>query len=388
MGQNQMNLLRLGAASCLASLALVGGCATRSPLSEAPPTPAEVRARIVTLLPAATRDRPGWAADIQAAFAALEIEPASENLCAVLAVTEQESTFDADPAVPGLARIARAEIDKRAASHHIPKFAVAAALTLKSPNGKRYDERIAGIRTESQLSRIYEDLIGSVPLGSRIFANANPVRTGGPMQVSIAFAEQHARAHGYPYEVAESVRREVFTRRGGMYFGIAHLLGYPARYRQMIHRFADFNAGMYASRNAAFQQAVSLATGIPLAYDGDLVVHDAGKSERRIGTTERAVRSLGKRLDLSDSRIRRDLDKGDNEDFEETLLYRDVFELAEKTERRPLPRAIIPQIDLHSPKISRKLTTEWFAKRVDERYRRCLARIPAKPPGTAVKSAT
>ncbi|HOX70982.1 MAG TPA: DUF1615 family protein, partial [Dokdonella sp.] len=189
-----MNLSRLGAASCLASLALVGGCATRSPLSEAPPTPAEVRARIVTLLPAATRDRPGWAADIQAAFAALEIEPASENLCAVLAVTEQESTFDADPAVPGLARIARAEIDKRAASHHIPKFAVAAALTLKSPNGKRYDERIAGIRTESQLSRIYEDLIGSVPLGSRIFANANPVRTGGPMQVSIAFAEQHARA--------------------------------------------------------------------------------------------------------------------------------------------------------------------------------------------------
>ena len=34
----------------------------------------------------------------------------------------------------------------------------------------------------------------------------------------------------------------------------------------------------------------------------------------------------------------------------------------------------MPQIDLKSPKISRKLTTEWFARRVEGRYRSCLAR--------------
>jgi len=352
----------------IAATLLLGGCAPPQKAT-VPRRPEDVRAQIVRLLPPRTPDRAGWAVDIYAAFAAQRFEPTTPNLCATLAVTEQESGVQVDTAVQGMAKIARDEIDRRAGQHHIPALLVHAALLFKSPNGRSYDERIAAVRTEQDMSRIYEDFIGSVPMGKRLFENDNPVHTAGPMQVSIAFAEQQVHAHPYPYPLGDSVRHEVFTRRGGMYFGISHLLGYPASYPQMLYRFADYNAGQFASRNAAFQQAVSLASGIPIPLDGDLLRYDGVRN----GTTEVAARTLDRSLDLSDAQIHRALAKGDSVDFEKSDLYQRVFALAEKMERRPLPHAIIPRIALASPKITHKLTTEWYANRVNQRYLHCLA---------------
>jgi len=369
----------------LAAVAALSGCAT-GPLDQPPPRPAEVRAQIVGLMPAQVADREGWAVDIYAAFSALDIEPSTSNLCAVLAVTEQESTFRADPAVPNLGKIARAEIDRRAGKYNVPAFAVDLALQIRSPDGRSYADRIAAVKTEKELSTLYEDFTGMAPLGQRLFAGFNPVRTGGPMQVSIGYAEALAKERGYPYPVAVSIRHEVFARRGGMYFGIAHLLAYPASYDNPLYRFADFNAGQYASRNAAFQRAVSQASGIPLVLDGDLV-RRGGDAEATPGATELAVRALGKRIGAGDAAIRRALEQGDSADFEGTTVYLRVFELAEKIERWALPKAVVPDITLSSPKITRKLTTEWFARRVEERHKRCLTRVvpPAasRPPALA-----
>jgi hypothetical protein len=339
-----------------------------------PLTPTQVRARVETLLPRHVTDRAGWAADIQVAFTALELEPDDSNLCAVLAVTEQESTFSADPEVPGLAKIARAEIIKRAAAKHVPKFVVLAALQLESPDGRTYDERLAQVRTEKQLSDLFEEMIGEVPMGKRLLASANPVRTGGPMQVRIAFAEQHAERWEYPYPDVRSIRDEVFSRRGGMYFGIAHLLAYDASYDRPLHRFADYNAGLYASRNAAFQQAVARLAGTPLALDGDLVIQKRHRGERVVSATEMAVRSLAPKLDLSEGQIRRALEKSSRHAFERTALYERLFALADAQAGLRVPRAVIPRIDLASPKITRKLTTEWFASRVDARWKQCMGR--------------
>ena len=359
------------AVACVVLTALAG-CLPHQ--GKAPRHPGEVRAEIARLLPVTTADRQGWATDIHAALAVLDIDPSAENICAALAVTEQESTYTADPVVPGLASIARAEIQQRASRLGVPKFLVDAALRIKSPDGRSYSQRIAAVRTERELSQLYEEFIDSVPMGRRLFERANPVRTGGPMQVSIAFAEAFAKDRSYPYPIDGSIRNEVFTRRGGMYFGIAHLLAYPTSYDKPLYRFADFNAGLYASRNAAFQKAVSLVSGVPLALDGDLVRHRSDDNANPVGATELAVRVLGRSMAMSDSQIRRALERGHRHDFEETELYQHVFKLADDMEGKRLPRAVIPNIRLQSPKITRKLTTEWFATRVDKRYRNCIAR--------------
>ena len=55
---------------------------------------------------------------------------------------------------------------------------------------------------------------------------------------------------------------------------------------------------------------------------------------------------------------------------------------------RRLPRAalllfclayVLPGITLNSPKITRNLTTAWFAQRVDERRQRCMNRAGTAP---------
>lgn len=332
------------------------------------------RERVARLLPGNLKDRSGWAIDLHAAYEQLRIPQATETYCATLAIVEQESTYQADPPVPNLPAIVRKEIDRRAEKYNIPKLIVAAALKKSSPDGRSYEERIAALKTEKQLNALFEDMVGELPFGRQLLADYNPVRTAGPMQVSIEFAERHAQEKPYPYPVAKQLRDEVFTRRGGLYFGAAILLDYPAPYDDVVYRFADFNAGRYASRNAAFQAAVNRLTGKSLALDGDLLRYDADDPSEAPSQVESALVSMGAALSMSAREIRRDLLLEKSAEFGTTTLYARLFELAERKAGKTLPRQAMPRIHLSSPKIIRKLTTEWFATRVAERYKRCLAR--------------
>jgi len=360
--------------------------ASPSPQPTPPPTapPAgrpehQGRELALTLLPpAVTKDRSGWAADILAAFSALRLAPSPENFCAAIAVIEQESGFQADPEVPGLSRIAWREIETRRKRHHIPKLALDAALAKSSPDGRTYRQRIDSFRTERQMSLLYSDIIDEVPGGKVLLSGYNPVHTGGPMQVSVAFAQEHVREKPYgaalARELGGDLRNAVFTRRGGVYFGIAHLLDYPAPYRDPIYRFADFNAGRYSSRNAAFQQALAQLSGKAMSLDGDLLKYDNGVPGAEASATQRSVLKLAGRLKLSPGEINAGLRQEKSESFVRTLVYQRLFALADAAAGRPLPRETLPRIGLKSPKIRSKITTAWFAGRVNTRYVGCLKR--------------
>jgi hypothetical protein len=350
----------------LALAALVTGCAsdraTGPKISEA-----DAHTLIERSLPGSVSDKPGWTDDIYAAFTTQQIEPTQENVCAVVAVIEQESGFQVNSVVPGLPSIAWKEIHTRADHSLLPWMLVRGALELKSPTGRTYSDRIDHARTEKDLSDVYEDFIDSVPLGHTLFADHNPIRTRGPMQVNVAFLKQTASVRAYPYPVKGSLADELFTRRGSVYFGVAHLLGYSAPYPRYLFRFADYNAGQYASRNAAFQNAVSKISGASVVPDGALLPNNGD-----VGSTEVAVRALGSRLNIGDDSIHSALEEGKSADFEHTSLYKRVFSMAEQSQGRPVPRALVPKIKLQSPKISRNLTTDWYAHRVEGRFQQCL----------------
>jgi hypothetical protein len=118
-------------------------------------------------------------------------------------------------------------------------------------------------------------------------------------------------------------------------------------------------------------------SGIPLELDGDLLRYEAGQPASQPGSTELALRVLAKRLEMSNEAIRRDLRLEKAHNFEKTRLYARVFALAEKVSGKSVPRAVLPSIPLHSPKIRRSLTTDWFANRVEARYQACLKRVAA-----------
>lgn len=335
-------------------LAILAGCASqRGP---------RVQDVANNLLPPNVTDRRGWAADIATSFDALSISAEPRKICAVVAIIEQESGWQVDPVVQGLPSIARREIEKRLERHNVPVAVLDVMLRIKSPNGQSYGERLGRVRTERELSLIYEDMIDVVPLGlgKPLFGGMNPVHTGGPMQVNIDFAAKVMRERPYPWSNAGSAREEVFTRRGGVYFGIAMLLDYPVSYDRMLYRFADYNAGRYASRNAAFQRLAAALSRRSLSVDGDL-------GSQTLSALE-SISGLG----MDRASVEQDLQLEKSFDFERTDLYRRVRALAEQR-GIPLSVAAMPDITLESPKITRKLTTKWFADQVEKRYRRCLS---------------
>jgi hypothetical protein len=190
------------------------------------------RALLDTLLPRGIPARKAWFDNVFASFTQLKIPYAPQYFCAVLAVAEQESGFNPDPVVPNLSAIVWKEIDDHRKKYMIPQFVIDAAMLKTSPDGRSYKDRVNSLRTKRQMNQLYEDMVRELPYGQDMLLNKNPIRDGGPMQVSVAFAQTQIKAWPYPYSYT-NLRDEVFSLRGSVYFGTAILLQYAAPFRRL-----------------------------------------------------------------------------------------------------------------------------------------------------------
>ncbi|WP_168461350.1 MULTISPECIES: DUF1615 family protein [unclassified Acinetobacter] len=347
------------------------------------------------LIPNRVSERSAWAKDIYDISEQLGIPQTKENMCTIIAVVDQESNFVADPQVYGLGEKAVKEVQDRLDEKFKDKLGEAIGGTVAgyfqdvlknhpSPEDN-YLSQMRRVKTERELDELYREifdymakhyhvsaLTGAAKLfGQNIGEKLNPITTLGSMQVHISYAKEHKRQSG---NIAE-LRSDLYTQYGGLYYGIHRLMMYPADYDQPLYRFADYNSGMYSSRNAAFQSMLNDLTEAELDLDGDLLLYakDGGVRNAKSESERELIAVFAKHNILVTPRqIRADLKKEKEKKFEDTATYLAVTKLYKaQTGKEPF-YAMMPQVVISGPKLSRDYNTNWFATRVNGRYKTCI----------------
>jgi Protein of unknown function (DUF1615) len=350
----------------------------------------DTTAKLIRAAEKGVTDPQGWAFDLHDVLQVHDLPQTRENVCAAIAVIDQESNFHADPVVQGLGKLSETALREKFA-----KVPIGGKLALKwlenNPTPETsFMSRIRRAKTERDLDLAYRSLVdyasqsasidAVVRLGllNTLIEDKNEIDTAGSMQVSVKFALDTAKQRRWlPMTLDDvyGVRNDLYTRHGGMYYGVKQLLGYDTGYNQKIFRFADFNAGRFASRNAAFQQVVAKLSGETLSIDGDLLSYSKdGAVRKTVTSTEKAIRTASQKhkLGLSDAGIRKDLLQEKRSDFVKTPTFTILRERFAKATKSAAPFARVPDIALNSPKLKRGFSTKRFAESVNARYQSCV----------------
>jgi hypothetical protein len=77
---------------------------------------------------------------------------------------------------------------------------------------------------------------------------------------------------------------------------------------------------------------------------------------------------------ITPNQIRTDLKLEKTQSFEQSPTYIAIIKLYEKQTGKDAPYAIMPQVVISGPKLSRDYNTNWYATRVNGRYQTCMQR--------------
>ena len=342
-------------------------------------------------VPSSIKNRDLWATAIGKGILQTGKSLSAERICAVVAIIEQESGFRENPRVDNLPKIVKKSLlEKLEPLGPLARPAVDLVFNLPFPNqNMTFGDRVAGLQTErdldllfADLSKLYQDKMPGPYLltdaltrllGKGGLLNLNPIRTAGSMQVRVSFAKDYLEIEG---KDDREIRDYLYSIEGGVVIGTARLIAYPANYRNILYRFADYNSGMYSSRNAALQEQLGFLTDTKLVLDGDFLAYDKGGSISSMETNSaRAAKAFGEQVDMWDWRIESALEKEKNISFEQTALWKNIKKAYTEKTSRKAPYAIMPRVVIESPKLNSKKSTAWFANNVMRRYQRCRGRL-------------
>ncbi len=348
------------------------------------------------LIPARVSERAAWAEQMLTVMQQLNIRQNLSNSCTIIAVIDQESNFHADPVVAGLGHTAMTEMNQRLEAK-LGRFVAGQfqnMLREKPTAEDNFAARLQRVKTEKQLDQLYREMfaffednynIGLLTGVAGLFAGQplseyfNPISTLGSMQVHIHYASQH-KTHAMNLK---TLRDYLYSREGGLYYGIHRLMLYSAQYDRPLYRFADYNSGIYSSRNAAVQATINQlmdasaaqSQGQTLTLDGDLLLYGHDKDILSTpSSTELAIQTLfgQNSISISARQIRSDLKKEKAEKFEKTDTYLAILRLYQTRFNRLPAYAMMPEVVISGPKLSREYNTAWFANHVEKRYQRCM----------------
>jgi len=312
-----------------------------------------------------------WIHDLNEVMFELKTDCSSEDfLLLVLTAIQMESNVYIDPPV-GNANLEQL-YSNRLVGFQREHPLQAAALNLSGLDEQlrvklRKDTRKGKVVTEADLDRyVLTDLRPwllrtlqdeyHLPEGwaSLIVAEAvpDPVRTLGPMQVDVAKAYRNAIKRGEKVASVQEMKEwllnpETALKRGlkeGVYLLDLTFRVYSAeaeRNKAVLWSGADYNAGEFSSRNAAFQQRLSVLTGSKLVLDGDLLMYRDGIPDPERSDTESAVEDLLQSR-MSAAQIRRDLLLEKEPAFAETRTAKAVCALFQTRRRAPCAPATLP----------------------------------------------
>jgi len=347
-----------------------------------------------------------WLHAINGAFYDLHV-PCDDNgfLVLVLTTVQLESGVTVDPALenPDLAALFAFHLrqlrqQNPIAGHLLDYSGLDAAMAAKL----RADTRKGFVRTEGELVRYVETDLRAwlrtylhkhyfLPVSvARYTAEQglpNPVHTIGPMQVNLHKAYENARNRGEVVTSEKEMRDWLLSPRTAMERGIKEGVYQLWRIYRFYRRYlpadeavryttADYNAGEFSSRNAAFQEQVATLTDHSLALDGDLLTYQNGEPAERVSNTEAAVITLLNQYAAPN--IRQDLLLEKTQAFSSTRTARMVCARYRSKTGKPCAVATVPVGAINPAarvKLGRAYTPANYSRAYVKRWEENLARF-------------